>query len=97
MNCYSDTYEVVMTLLGLDPENDEQFEDEDEVDRRLYDEYGIEDTDGLDHLIKDLAKLIHVEKSPLTENVYKGFAKKGSNSWLYHIPHNLFVKEIENT
>lgn len=78
-----DTYELAMTLCELNPEDDKQFEDSDMVDELLYAKYGIEDTDGLDRLIKDLAKMIDVGKSPITGKTYKGFGNR--SSWLYKI------------
>lgn len=76
-----DTYELAMKLCGLDPEDEEQFEDSDKVDEILYEKYGIEDTDGLDRLIKDLAEMADVAKSPLTEELYRGFGD--GTVWLY--------------
>lgn len=81
MHYMLETYELAMTLCGLNPDDDEQFEDSEKVDELLYEKYGIEDTDGLDRLIKDLAEMISVEKSPLTGKIYKGFANE--NMWLY--------------
>jgi len=75
------TYEVAMKLCGLDPNNNDQFNDSDKVDEILYDKYGIEDTDGLDRLIKDLAKMADVGKSPLTGEQYRGFGD--GSLWLY--------------
>jgi len=83
MNCYSDTYELCLVLCGLDPNNDDDFNDEAKVDEILYDKYGIEDTDGLDKLVKDLTKFIGVGTSPLTKKKYKGFSM--GNEWLYKI------------
>ncbi len=76
-----ETYEVAMKLCGLDPNNDEEFEDSEKVDEILYEKYGIEDTDGFDRLIKDLAKMADVGKSPLTEELYRGFGD--GTIWLY--------------
>jgi len=78
-----DTYELAMHLCGMNPDDDADFENEEKVDEILYEKYGIEDTDGLDKLIKDLTKLIVLGKSDLTGKVYKGFAIK--NEWLYKI------------
>lgn len=72
-----------MHLCGMNPDDDADFENEEKVDEILYEKYGIEDTDGLDKLIKDLTKLIVLGKSDLTGKVYKGFAIK--NEWLYKI------------
>jgi hypothetical protein len=78
-----DTYDLALHLCGMNPENDADFENEEKVDEILYEKYGIEDTEGLDKLIKDLGKLIDVGKSPLTEKRYKGFANE--RNWLYKI------------
>jgi len=78
MNWNLDTYELALHLCGMDPDNDVDFENEEKVDEILYEKYGIEDTEGLDKLIKDLAKLIDIGKSPLTEKRYKGFTNEVS-------------------
>ena len=78
-----ETYELALVLCGMNPENNADFENEEKVDEILYEKYGIEDTEGLDKLIKDLAKLIDVGKSPLTKKQYKGFSNK--EEWLYKI------------
>lgn len=81
MHYMLETYEVAMKLCGLDPDNDDQFNDSDKVDEILYEKYGIEDTDGLDRLIKDLAKMADVGESPLTGEQYRGFGE--DSLWLY--------------
>jgi hypothetical protein len=73
-----DTYELVLVLCGLDPDEDENA---DKVDEILYEKYGIEDTDGLDKLIKDLTHFVGEGQSPLTGKNYKGFCRE--NEWLY--------------
>ena len=60
-----ETFEVALSLCGLDPDDDENYEDTDKLDELLFEKYGIEDTVGLDRLIKDLAKMADVAKSPL--------------------------------
>ena len=80
MHYMLETYEVAMKLCGLDPDNDDQFNDSDKVDEILYEKYGIEDTDGLDRL-KDLAKMADVGKFPLTGEQYRGFGD--GSLWLY--------------
>ena len=78
-----DTYELALYLCGMNPDNDADFENEEMVDKILYEKYGIEDTEGLDKLIKDLAKLIDVGKSPITGKRYKGFSNQ--EGWMYKI------------
>jgi hypothetical protein len=78
-----DAYELAQHLCGMNPENDDDFQNKGKVDEILYQKYGIEDTGGLDKLIKDLAKLITVCESPLTRIRYKGFAN--DEGWLYKI------------
>jgi len=83
MNAFSETYELCLLLCGLNPNSDEDFNDESKVDEILYDKYGIEDTAGLDELIRDLAKLIDIGVSPFTGKRYKGFSK--GEEWVYKI------------
>ena len=83
MNAYMDTYELCLVLCGLDHNNDDDYDNEAKVNQMLYDKYSIEDTDGLEELIKDLTKLIGVGTSPLTGKKYKGFSI--GDEWLYKI------------
>ncbi|MDR0754176.1 MAG: hypothetical protein LBF04_02185 [Prevotellaceae bacterium] len=78
-----DTYELVLVLCGLNPNDDDDFNDSDKVDEILYEKYGIEDTNGLNRLIKDLTHFVGVGQSSLTGKNYKGFCRK--NEWLYKI------------
>lgn len=73
MNYMHDSFELALHLCGL-KESDENYENPDNVDPILYAKYGIEDTDKFNDLIKDLLDLITINKSPLTDTVYKGFS-----------------------
>jgi hypothetical protein len=79
----SEFYEVILVLLGRDVDSDFWYVDEGEkeVNRLLYEEYGIEDFHGLEKLLENLTGFIEVGKSPLTGMTYKGFANK--DTWLY--------------
>jgi len=83
MNPFSETYELCLLLCGLDPNNDEDYNDKSKVDGILYEKYGIENTAGLDELIRDLANFIDIGISPISRQRYKGFSK--GNEWLYKI------------
>lgn len=74
-----DSFELALHLCGLE-ESDENYENPDNVDPILYAKYGIEDTDKFNALIKDLLDLITINKSPLTDTVYKGFSN--GKEWL---------------
>jgi len=82
----AESYELAMHLVGLNPDNEEDFDNSDAVDKLLYEKYGIQDTEGFDKLIKNLMELIDVGKSHLTEKAYKGFAKNGF--WFCKVPVN---------
>ena len=89
MHYMDDAYELALHLMGKNPENDNDFEDnEDAVDEFLQEKYGIEDPALFKDLLRDLAKLADRSQSPLTEKIYGGFAKmdeKGDGFWLYKI------------
>jgi hypothetical protein len=72
----------------MNPDDDADFEDTNRVELTLYEKYGIEDTDGFERLIRDLTKMIAIDRSELTKKIYRGFAK--GNTRLYR-------SEIEET
>ena len=72
--------ELAAHLIGIGDE----FEDEDEVWEKLYDEHELTQ-ESFCWLINELVPLIDVGKSPLTDTIYKGFSqelKNGLKMWL---------------
>jgi len=70
-------FELGMVLVGLDPDNDDDYsEAENWLDDRLNEKYGFDDMAGFQQLIDELLPMIDVGRSSLTKTVYKGFAKE---------------------
>jgi len=82
MSCFADTYELAMVMVGLDPDDDAQFEDEEEVYDRLFAQFDI-DFEQFEELVIKLAPLIQFGESPLTNTLYKGFGS--DRIWYYKI------------
>ena len=82
---YLDAQELTWRILGIEEEAwDEETENIDElVDRRLFEEYGM-DMDQWLKLLNAITPLIEIAESPLTHTLYKGFAS--DNCWLLKIP-----------
>lgn len=79
-------YEVALTLMGKDPENDKDFEESEElVDEFLFKKYGISDPTLFENLLRDLASMADRGKSPLTGEIYCGFANREKQVWLFKI------------
>ena len=62
----SDFYELALILCGMNPDDDADFENERKVTLILYDKYGLDNDEQFERLIKDLVKLIHIERTALT-------------------------------
>lgn len=81
---FIDAFELAMHILSIedDPvlEDNEDFDDL--VERRLFEEYGME-LGQLLKLLNAITPLIEIAESPLTNTLYKGFAS--DNCWLVKI------------
>lgn len=76
-----DYTEVLAYLAELDPE---ETDDLGEIEACLQDKYGISDLSIMEEIVDKLFNAIHIGKSPLTGNVYKGFSieNNGQGFWL---------------
>lgn len=82
----NDCLEVAMRICGLDPEDDDNFEDNcDKVEEILYEKFGI-DEEQFEDLIKALSPFACRSKSPLTDEIYQGFADHEKQIFLYKSP-----------
>lgn len=73
----SDLEELAIKITGLEKEED----DPDVIEEELINQLGI-DLDGLHNVVERLLPLINVAKSPLSDELYKGFADKTQGLWL---------------
>ena len=73
-----DTEELACKIVGLD--YDEIDADTEIIEEKLYDEFGI-DLEIFTRLINKLTPLIDVGKSPLTNELFKGFSNQ-NGLWL---------------
>lgn len=65
----------------LDVNADENWDD---LEYLFYEKYNI-DQENFERLINELLPMIEVAKSPLTKQLYKGFANRDKEMWLVRI------------
>ena len=75
-----DEWEIMLHLSDI---TEDDYEDDIQTFDNLAEKYGLNDYDLFCNLVKDLANMIDVGKSPLTETRYKGFAH--NEMFLYRI------------
>jgi hypothetical protein len=71
--------ELAAHLLGVD--TDDEWENLDEL---LVDKFNI-DMDSFDMVVGKLVPLIEMDESPLTGDLYKGFADRDNGLWLLKV------------
>lgn len=90
-------YELAMKICGLDPENDEEFNDaQEKVEQILYDKFGI-DEDSFEKVVRALTPHAHISKSEITDTVYIGFGDHKNGIWLYKEDLNPTPKKKKET
>lgn len=83
MHYMNDFYELAMLVCGLDPDDDDQFEEgEDKVDEILYEKYNI-DSEQFEAIAKALIPFAGIGKSELTGETYIGFTNHEKGLWIY--------------
>ena len=80
----NDFYELALAVCGMDPDNDENFEDEaqEKVDEILMEKLGV-DEDQFVEVAKALIPFAHINKSAISEEMYVGFGNHEKGLWLY--------------
>jgi len=70
-------YELAMALVGMDPENDDDFNDEEKVMDLLYERFSVKDINGFENLIERLKVLDSSFISVFNRYIEKGYCDYG--------------------
>jgi hypothetical protein len=80
---YLDAQELACYILGIEEAAADNETEDFLVERRLFEEFGM-DMDKLLKFLNAITPLIEIAESPLTKTLYKGFAV--NDCWLLKIP-----------